>query len=114
MPAVTVDNPLALPRPPRLSPEASVPRPVELIVTAHKQVEGAGISIRRPFPGEFPLAAVDPFLLLDQAGPMVNGPEVAWRSAALERARAAGELAPAAFRLQAAAAALNEIEDVAV
>ena len=66
MPAVTVDNSLALPRLPRLSPEASVARPVELVVTAHEQMEGAGISIRRPFPGELPLAAADPFLLLDQ------------------------------------------------
>jgi NAD(P)H-dependent FMN reductase len=40
--------------------------------------------------------------------------DLAWWSAALERARTAGELGPAAFRIQAAAAALNEIEDEAV
>src|SRR5580692_5175931 len=40
--------------------------------------------------------------------------DLAWWSAALERARAAGELGPAAFRIQAAAAAVNEIEDEAV
>jgi NAD(P)H-dependent FMN reductase len=40
--------------------------------------------------------------------------DLAWWSAALERARAAGELAPSAFRVQAAAAAVNEIEDEAV
>jgi len=40
--------------------------------------------------------------------------DLAWWSAALERARAAGELAPGAFRVQAAAAAFNEIEDEVV
>jgi NAD(P)H-dependent FMN reductase len=40
--------------------------------------------------------------------------DLAWWSAALERARAAGELVPSAFRIQAAAAAVNEIEDEAV
>jgi NAD(P)H-dependent FMN reductase len=40
--------------------------------------------------------------------------DLAWWSAALERARAAGELVPAAFRVQAAAAAFNEIEDEVV
>jgi NAD(P)H-dependent FMN reductase len=40
--------------------------------------------------------------------------DLAWWSAALERARASGELGPAAFRIQAAAAAVNEIEDEAV
>jgi NAD(P)H-dependent FMN reductase len=40
--------------------------------------------------------------------------DLAWWSAALERARAAGELDPSAFRVQAAAAAVNEIEDEAV
>jgi NAD(P)H-dependent FMN reductase len=40
--------------------------------------------------------------------------DLAWWSAALERARAAGELPPAAFRIQAAAAAAHHIEDEAV
>jgi NAD(P)H-dependent FMN reductase len=40
--------------------------------------------------------------------------DLAWWSAALENARAGGELVPAAFRVQAAAAALNEIEDEVV
>jgi redox-sensitive bicupin YhaK (pirin superfamily) len=30
--------------------------------------------VRRPFPGELSLSEADPFLLLDHAGPMVNGP----------------------------------------
>jgi redox-sensitive bicupin YhaK (pirin superfamily) len=46
-------------------------------VTAHEQTEGAGFRIWRPFPGELPLAAADPFLLLDQAGPTFNRPEEA-------------------------------------
>jgi NAD(P)H-dependent FMN reductase len=40
--------------------------------------------------------------------------DLAWWSTALERARATGELVPAAFRVQAAAAAFNEIEDEVV
>jgi NAD(P)H-dependent FMN reductase len=40
--------------------------------------------------------------------------DLAWWSVALERARAAGELAPAAFRVQAAAAAVHQIEDEAL
>jgi redox-sensitive bicupin YhaK (pirin superfamily) len=54
-----------------------MPRPVAKVITAHRQLEGAGISIRRPFPGELSLTAADPFLLLDQAGPHVNGPNEA-------------------------------------
>jgi NAD(P)H-dependent FMN reductase len=40
--------------------------------------------------------------------------DLAWWAAALKQARAGGELPPAAFRIQAAAAAANEIEDEAV
>jgi len=40
--------------------------------------------------------------------------DLAWWSSALKRARAGGELAPAVFRIQAAAAAADEIEDEAV
>jgi hypothetical protein len=43
-------------------------------VTAHSQVEGAGFRVRRPFPGGLSMAEADPFLLLDHAGPTVNGP----------------------------------------
>ena len=74
MPAVTVENPLVLPHLPRLSAESSAPRPVSRVVMSHQQMEGAGIEIWRPFPGEVALTATDPFLLLDQAGPTVNGP----------------------------------------
>jgi len=40
--------------------------------------------------------------------------DLAWWSSALKEARAGGELPPAVFRVQAAAAAVNEIEDEAV
>ncbi len=74
MPAVTVEDPLVLPRVPRPDPARSRPRPVAQVVTAHRQLEGAGFSVRRPFPGELSMAEADPFLLLDHAGPQVNGP----------------------------------------
>jgi redox-sensitive bicupin YhaK (pirin superfamily) len=77
MPAVTVDNPLVLPRIARPDPAASVARPVARVVTAHRQIEGAGFTIRRPFPGEVSLADADPFLLLDHMGPHINSPEEA-------------------------------------
>ena len=37
--------------------------------------------------------------------------DLAWWAATLKRARAAGQLQPAAFRVQAAAAAVNKVED---
>jgi redox-sensitive bicupin YhaK (pirin superfamily) len=74
MPAVTVDDTLVLPRIPRLDPMTSRARPVVDVVTARPGVEGGGIPIRRPFPGDVPLTTADPFLLLDQAGPHRNGP----------------------------------------
>jgi len=40
--------------------------------------------------------------------------DLAWWSVAMESARAAGELPPAVFRIQTAAAAVNEIEDEAL
>ena len=77
MPAITVDNTLVLPRIARPDPVTSTPRSVAKVITAHRQLEGAGISIRRPFPGDLSLTEADPFLLLDQAGPHLNGPEEA-------------------------------------
>jgi redox-sensitive bicupin YhaK (pirin superfamily) len=47
---------------------------VARIVTAHRQSEGAGFVVRRPFPGDLSLADADPFLLLDHVGPQVNAP----------------------------------------
>ncbi len=48
-------------------------REVENVVTAHKQTEGGGFVVRRPFPSDR-LALVDPFLLLDEMGPVDYGP----------------------------------------
>ncbi|NND75029.1 MAG: pirin family protein [Ilumatobacter sp.] len=48
-------------------------RPVERVVTAQRQTEGGGFVVRRPFP----TAAADqfdPFLLLDEMGPVEYGP----------------------------------------
>jgi redox-sensitive bicupin YhaK (pirin superfamily) len=77
MPAVTVDNPLVLPRIPRPDAGTSTPRPVTRVITSHQQLEGAGFEVRRPFPGGMSLADADPFLLLDHMGPQVNAPEEA-------------------------------------
>jgi redox-sensitive bicupin YhaK (pirin superfamily) len=73
MPAVTVEDTLVLPRLPR--PDlTSTARPVAKVVTAHRQEEGAGFVVARPFPGELSMVEADPFLLLDHMGPMDNGP----------------------------------------
>ncbi|MDQ1695770.1 MAG: quercetin 2,3-dioxygenase [Frankiaceae bacterium] len=74
MPAVTVENPLVLPRVRRPDPARTADRPVKRVTQAHRQMEGAGFEIWRPFPGPVSLADSDPFLLLDQLGPRLNGP----------------------------------------
>jgi redox-sensitive bicupin YhaK (pirin superfamily) len=74
MPAVTVDTTLVLPHVPLPDPAASRPRPVAKLVHAHTGTEGAGVPIRRPFPGGISMAQADPFLLLDHAGPTLNAP----------------------------------------
>jgi len=43
------------------------------VTTARRQREGAGFVVRRPFPTQA-LALVDPFLLLDEMGPIDYGP----------------------------------------
>src|SRR5712691_5562019 len=43
------------------------------VVTAHRQLEGAGFVVRRPLPSE-ELEMVDPFLLIDEMGPVDYGP----------------------------------------
>ena len=77
MPAITVEDTLVLPRIPLPDPAVSRPRPVAEVVTAPRQTEGAGFSVRRPFPGGLSMAEADPFLLLDHLGPQVNGPDEA-------------------------------------
>src|SRR3954454_6096296 len=73
MPAITVDNPLVLPRIERPG-ERSTARPVLRTVAAQYAVEGAGFQVWRPFPGAVDLHTTDPFLLLDQLGPTFNAP----------------------------------------
>src|SRR3954453_664646 len=77
MPAISVDDTVVLPRIPRPDPATSRPRPVANVVKAHRQTEGAGFVIRRPFPGELSMADADPFLLLDHIGPQINQPHEA-------------------------------------
>jgi redox-sensitive bicupin YhaK (pirin superfamily) len=48
-------------------------RSVTRVVTAHRQREGAGFLVRRPFPGAG-LSIADPFLLLDELGPVDYAP----------------------------------------
>ncbi|MDI3298677.1 MAG: pirin family protein [Bacillota bacterium] len=68
---------LVLPRLPAPPAEARERR-VRRLVTAHSQLEGAGFRVRRPFPGpEADLRETDPFLLLDQIGPVEYGPREA-------------------------------------
>ena len=43
------------------------------IVTAHQQKEGAGFIVRRPFPTAG-LEQLDPFLMLDEVGPITYEP----------------------------------------
>ncbi|MBF6213971.1 pirin family protein [Nocardia puris] len=72
MPAIAVDNILVLPRLPRPD-ETLRRRPVKQVVTAHKQREGAGFEVTRPFPS-VDLRTADPFILLDQMGPVTYEP----------------------------------------
>lgn len=53
--------------------ELQTTREVTEIVTSHRQTEGAGFVVRRPFPTAG-LALVDPFLLLDEMGPADYAP----------------------------------------
>lgn len=48
-------------------------RAVERVVKAHRQMEGEGFPIRRPFPGRM-LDDLDPFLMLDEVGPVDYAP----------------------------------------
>jgi redox-sensitive bicupin YhaK (pirin superfamily) len=72
MPAVTVSNPLALPRIPQPEP-ASHERPVVSVTTAPRGFEGEGFPVRRAFAG-VDLRALDPFIHMDQMGEVEYGP----------------------------------------
>jgi len=72
MPAVTVDNVLALPR--IHEPEDSArDRRVQRITTAPQGYEGEGFPVRRAFAG-VPLEEIDPFIHLDQMGEVEYAP----------------------------------------
>ena len=71
MPAVTVDDQVALPR--VLEPVAPLDRPVKSVTTAPIGYEGEGFMVRRAFAG-VDLADLDPFIHLDQMGEVEYGP----------------------------------------
>ena len=56
-----------------MRPETDNARQVAKIVTTHRQREGGGFIVRRPFPSET-LRHADPFLLLDEMGPVDYAP----------------------------------------
>ena len=72
MPAVTVDNILALPR--ISMPDATaVPRPVRSVTTAPTGYEGEGFPVRRAFAG-LDMSSLDPFIHMDQMGEVNYAP----------------------------------------
>jgi redox-sensitive bicupin YhaK (pirin superfamily) len=72
MPAVTVDDILALPRLPELAPDA-VKRPVKSVTTGPTGFEGEGFPVRRAFAG-VDLSEIDPFIHMDQMGEVLYAP----------------------------------------
>jgi redox-sensitive bicupin YhaK (pirin superfamily) len=74
MPAVTVDNILALPRIPEPDPVAVLERPVRSVTTAPGGFEGEGFPVRRAFGGGVTLDDVDPFVHMDQMGEVDYAP----------------------------------------
>jgi len=72
MPAVTVENPLELPR--VVQPATTDrPRRVKSITSAPRGLEGEGFPVRRAFAG-IDLADLDPFVHMDQMGEVDYGP----------------------------------------
>ncbi|WP_163509261.1 pirin family protein [Fodinicola acaciae] len=72
MPAVTVANPLTLPRIPEVLPEAQ-DRKVIGVTTAPTGYEGEGFPVRRAFAG-VSMRALDPFIHMDQMGEVEYAP----------------------------------------
>ncbi|MFW0872506.1 pirin family protein [Rhodococcoides corynebacterioides] len=72
MPAVTVDNVLALPRLDTPGPDA-VSRPIRTVSTAPTGYEGEGFPVRRAFAG-IDMARLDPFIHMDQMGEVNYAP----------------------------------------
>jgi hypothetical protein len=73
MPAVTVDDVLALPRIPLPDPTVTRERPVVSVTTAPAGLEGEGFPVRRAFAG-VDLRQLDPFVHLDQMGEVDYAP----------------------------------------
>src|SRR5438876_10235442 len=73
MPAVTVANPLALPRIPLPNPLTDAERPVVSVTTAPTGFEGEGFPVRRAFAG-VDLRALDRFVYMDQMGEVEYAP----------------------------------------
>ena len=71
MPAVTPVEPKSLPV---VADATGTPRPVEEVGRAISSFEGAGFPVRRPFPGVIDQTRTDPFLMMDQMGPVVYAP----------------------------------------
>ncbi|WP_225849804.1 pirin family protein [Streptomyces sp. HPF1205] len=65
MPAVTVENPLALPK--VTAPADARPRPALAVSTAPSGLEGEGFPVRRAFAG-IDYKYLDPFIMMDQMG----------------------------------------------
>jgi redox-sensitive bicupin YhaK (pirin superfamily) len=72
MPAVTVDNVLALPKLAPADLESAV-RPVRSVTTAPTGYEGEGFPVRRAFAG-VSMADLDPFIHMDQMGEVDYAP----------------------------------------
>ncbi|TMC49526.1 MAG: pirin family protein [Chloroflexi bacterium] len=73
MPAVTVDNPLALPRLTAPDPTTTSQREVLAVTTAPRGVEGEGFPVRRAFAG-VNQSYLDPFVHMDQMGEVEYAP----------------------------------------
>ena len=71
MPAVTVDNPLTLPRLSAVDPAGA--RPLVSVTDAPNDYEGEGFPVRRAFAG-VDRAVLDPFVHMDQMGEVDYGP----------------------------------------
>ncbi len=74
MPAVTPTETTSLPV---IADAKGDVRSVEHVGTAVSSFEGAGFPVRRPFPGVLDTTLTDPFLMLDQMGPIDYAPRQA-------------------------------------
>ncbi|MGH9080679.1 MAG: pirin family protein, partial [Acidimicrobiales bacterium] len=73
MPAVTVDNTMALPKVARPDPAHTAGRPVISVTNAPSGFEGEGFPVRRAFAG-VDRRYLDPFVHMDQMGEVEYAP----------------------------------------